>query len=52
MSLKLKPTITVKEARKILGLSARELSDAQVSNLIDTLQMLARNHNNNISSKK
>jgi hypothetical protein len=36
--------ITVKEARKLLGKDSESLSDAQISEIILTLQMIARDY--------
>jgi len=44
--------ITVKEARKLLGLSAKQLDDHQVTEIIDTLHLLAQYEVINLGSKK
>lgn len=38
----MKPVITVKEARKILGKEAHKLTDEQIEKLIDDLDFIAR----------
>ena len=43
--------ITIKEARKILGHKAEMLSDDQVTELIDTLHLLAQYGINSSGSK-
>lgn len=44
--------ITVKEARKILGKQSESLSDDQMIEIVDTLEMLAQYEINVIGSKK
>jgi len=46
-----KPIITVKEARKILGADARNLSDDQIEVQIALLSSLAHNFLQNLGSK-
>lgn len=45
-------TITVKEARKLLGKDAEDLSDDQIRDIINTLTLLAREYFHKASSKK
>lgn len=44
-------SISIKEARKLLGSSARTLSDDQVQVIITTLTLMARQHFRNSGSK-
>lgn len=46
-----KPTITVLEARKLLGSDSKQLTDTQVQDLIRTLTLIARDSLNINSSK-
>lgn len=47
-----KQSITINEARKLLGKSNVELSDSQVIEIIDSLSLLAKNYLKRNSSKK
>ena len=47
-----KPPITINEARKLLGKTNVELTDNQVSEIIDALSLLAKNYLRTSSSKK
>lgn len=48
----LKPLITVKEARKLLGGDCKHMSDTQVQVLIHTLTSMARSYLEKYSSNK
>jgi len=50
-SLRIKSVITVKEARKMLGNAATLLNDDQVTEIIDTLELLAQSHITNRGSR-
>lgn len=47
-----KPSITVGEARKLLGKNSCDLSDTQVNDIISTLQCMAKDYLYNYGSKK
>ncbi|MBI1857169.1 hypothetical protein HYS01_02760 [Candidatus Saccharibacteria bacterium] len=47
-----KPSISVKEARKILGKDSVGLSDNQMIEIIDTLTLMAKQYLQRSSSKK
>lgn len=44
------PLITLTQARKILGKKSEEMSDSQISELLETLQMMAESHLSNEGS--
>ena len=46
----LRPVVSLKEARKILGKEAKVLSDTQLLEVINTLTLLAREHFEKTSS--
>lgn len=47
-----KPSISIKEARKILGKDSQVLSDDQVSEIIITLSLIAREYLHKSGSNK
>lgn len=48
---KQKPSISVKEARKILGSSSSDLSDTQVEEIIENLTLISRRYLTKVGSK-
>lgn len=50
--MKFRPIISVKEARKLLGKSAKELTDDQIQEVINDLSQFAKTHLKKKSVKK
>lgn len=47
-----KSSISIKEARKLLGLDASSLDDNQVRDIVVVLQLLARQHFSSVVPRK